>query len=125
MKFSLDDNGAGNVITGYETGRVILQGQELTQSVIVTFEHLVRDWAPQSFEDLQPMHLEPILELEPEIIVLGSGRHQRFPSTDFMGRVWARGVGLEIMDTGAACRTYNILVSEGRKAAAALLMIEP
>ncbi len=66
--------------------------------------------------------LAKVFALEPEIVVIGSGTHQRFPSSELMGAILSRGIGCEVMDTGAACRTYNILASEDRRVVAALLL---
>jgi uncharacterized protein len=83
---------------------------------------VLEDWRPQTLRQLCAADLAPVFELEPEIIVLGSGRSQHFPDAALMAAVLSRGIGFEVMDTGAACRTYNILVSENRPVVAALLL---
>jgi uncharacterized protein len=83
---------------------------------------LVDDWRPQTLDELTEADLEAVLALQPEIVVLGSGTRQRFPDPRLTAAIMARGIGCEVMDTGAACRTYNVLVSEGRRAVAALLL---
>jgi uncharacterized protein len=87
-------------------------------------QRLVRDWPPQRIEQATLADFRAIAALEPEIVLLGSGRGLRFPPAALLAPLYERGIGVEVMDTGAACRTYNILVTEGRIAAAALIMIE-
>jgi len=80
------------------------------------------DWQCQSFEDLGTSHFQKIADLSPELLVFGSGLRLRFPSAAWIRPLIERGIGIETMDTHAACRTYNILASEGRKVAVALLI---
>jgi uncharacterized protein len=121
MRFARD-NLAGNVIRAYAAGRVTINEEVIATSVIVTPDRIVRDWLPHAFGDLEPRHLARLEELAPEIIVLGTGERLRFPGAEFTAGFLSRGIGVEIMDTHAACRTYNILLSEDRRVVAALLM---
>lgn len=121
MRFA-QDSFAGNVIRAYAGGQVTVNDDIITRSVIVTPERIIRDWLPDSFGELVPGHLARLDELQPEIIVLGTGSRLRFPTPEFTAGFLSRGIGVEIMDTNAACRTYNILLSEGRRVVAALLM---
>ncbi len=134
MKLSLDYNTARYMIRSYNVGEVVVNEERLTQSLIIMPEQLLRNWEPQTIAELQPEHASVVTGLEPEIILLGTGKSQVFPDAalisalalaqevDFLsGR--SRQIGVEIMDTAAACRTYNILASEGRSVAAALMMI--
>jgi uncharacterized protein len=73
-------------------------------------------------DELTAADLEPVLALQPEVLLLGSGVRQVFPPHELLARLYAARVGFEVMDTGAACRTYNVLVGEGREVAAALLI---
>jgi uncharacterized protein len=88
----------------------------------VTADTLIADWEPRSFAELQPAHLEKLLALKPELVLLGTGPTQRFPPAAVRTALATRGVGLEIMDLGAACRTFNILVQEERRVAAGLFL---
>ena len=97
--------------------------ETLTRSCVILPDHILRDWPPQRFSDLRAEHFAQLLELKPEIVVLGSGDRLRFPAPALTAQLFEQGIGVEVMDTGAACRTYNILMSEGRRVAAALLMI--
>ncbi len=124
MRLSLDLNTATNVIRAYAEGLVTINDYNIRQSVIVTPERLITDWPPQQFNELASSHFQVLVELNPEIVLLGTGKRQQFPSPWLTHSLLSRGVGLEIMDTGAACRTYNIIMAEGRRVAAALLMIQ-
>jgi uncharacterized protein len=88
----------------------------------VTADTLISEWEPASFAELAPAHLEAILALKPELVLLGTGPTQRFPAATIRAALAARGVGLEVMDLGAACRTFNVLVQEERQVAAALFL---
>jgi uncharacterized protein len=122
MKFTLEGNSRFNLIRGYSAQEIRVGDQRLTTSCIVTAETLIVDWEPQSFDALQLEHLERLLALQPELILLGTGQTQRFPASGIRSALTARGVGLEVMDLGAACRTYNILVQEERRVAAGLFL---
>ncbi|MFI4921978.1 MAG: Mth938-like domain-containing protein, partial [Gammaproteobacteria bacterium] len=104
-------------------GRIYVSDVLLTKSVILAPDRVLEDWPPQRFEDLEPAHFEAALALEPEILLIGTGATQRFLPGSLMAELSAKGIGVEVMDTAAACRTYNILLSEDRKVVAALLMI--
>ena len=141
MKFTLE-SGSGITIRSYGPGHVTvavppgtpgssklegspLQGLEtITASCIVTPQRLYRDWPPERFEELQRAHFEAVLALDPELVLFGSGSRLRFPAPELSTTLTSRGIGMEVMDTPAACRTFNILVAEGRNVAAALLMVE-
>ena len=83
---------------------------------------VIDNWAPQTFDELLKDHFLTISELEPQLVILGTGEQQQFPKTELYATLLNQGVGVEVMSTPAACRTYNILVSEGRNVAAALLL---
>lgn len=95
---------------------------QLRASCLIMADKLIDDWRPQDIADLKVEDLQSALALEPELLLLGSGARQQFPSPELLAAVLSRGVGCEVMDTGAACRTYNILASEGRRVVAALLL---
>lgn len=91
------------------------------KNVIVTADQIM-DWNIAGFEKLQSVDFEPLLGLHPEIVILGTGERMRFPAPRVSSAFGVAGVGFEVMDTRAACRTYNILMAEGRKIAAAILI---
>jgi uncharacterized protein len=122
MKFTLEGTSRANLIRGYSPQEIRIGEQRLTASCIVTADTLITDWEPRSFAELQPAHLEKLLALQPELVLLGTGPTQRFPPAAVRAALATRGVGLEIMDLGAACRTFNILVQEERRVAAGLFL---
>jgi uncharacterized protein len=122
MKFTLDRPGTLHVVRGYTPGRLRIGEREFSRSVIVTAATLIEDWRPQQVGDLTAADLEPVLALEPQVLLLGSGARQVFPAPALLARLHAARIGFEVMDTGAACRTYNVLVGEGRSVAAALII---
>ena len=118
-----DDRSAGiNLIRSYTEGALRVGEATLRQSCLIKADRLVTDWRPQSIEELRVEDLAPVFALEPEIVVIGSGKRQRFPDQALLASVLSRGIGCEVMDTGAACRTYNVLASEDRKVVAALFV---
>ena len=122
MKLTLENRGANNAVRSYSPSSIKVGDAVLTTSSIINADQVVRDWPPHTVEQLDRSHLEPILALKPEVVVLGTGMRQQFPSTDIIAALMTRGIGFEAMDTGAACRTYNVLVSEDRRAVLAVLM---
>ncbi len=114
----------GNRISAYGAGFFVVNEERLEASIIVTPDRLVREWPPRSLSDLDAAAMVVLDSLEPEIVLLGTGARHRFPDPAVVGPLQAGGIGVEVMSTNAACRTYNILVGEGRKVAAALLLIE-
>lgn len=145
MKFTQDAGPAGYIIRAYAPGHVtvaypparaadnvvalpsagterpVLIEEHLTASFVIAPQHLVRDWPPQRFEELDEEHLHLITTLDPEVVLLGTGQKIRFPSHAWLKAFHQRGVGVEIMDNGAACRTYNILMGEGRNVVAGII----
>ncbi len=122
MKFSLSDDSNSYIIRAYDHGELVINDHRHHNSVIVMPSKIIDDWAPQTFDDLREDHFLTIRDLEPQLVVLGTGDQQQFPSTSLYAVLLNQGVGVEVMSTPAACRTYNILVSEGRRVAAALLL---
>lgn len=98
-----------------------LEVETISGSFVVSPRHLLRDWAPSTIDELQAAHLEIIIELQPELVILGTGLHLTFPDQRILAGLHQQRIGVEIMDTAAACRTYNILMAEGRFVVAGLL----
>jgi uncharacterized protein len=109
-----------NTITGYGEGYVMVNGERHSASIVVLPDRL-EQWAVQGFEQLGPSDFTFLTTLKAEIVLLGTGARQRFPHPRLTAALAQAGIGLEVMDLQAACRTYNILVAEERKVAAALL----
>lgn len=122
MKFTLEPGVSVNLIRGYSDSEVRIGGHSVRGSCIVTADTLITQWEPQSFAQLEAAHLEAILALAPELVVLGTGPAQQFPPAEIRALLARRGVGLEAMQLGAACRTFNVLVQEERRVAAGLFL---
>lgn len=122
LKLHQDSSGALNTVTGYGPDYVDINLQRHTGSVIVQPDAPVAAWPVSSFDALTPELFEQLLSLAPEVVVFGSGERLRFPHPRLTAVLTGRGIGVETMDFKAACRTYNILMAEGRKVAAALLI---
>ena len=122
MRFSLESGAGTYTVSAYRIGAITINDNEIQRSIIVTADRII-DWPPQHFDELNPAHFQALLELELELVILGTGAQQHFPAPHLIRALRDQGIAVEAMNTGAACRTYNIVISEGRKAAAALLMI--
>ncbi|HRO37948.1 Mth938-like domain-containing protein [Thauera sp.] len=124
MKLYQDKHANTNVITGYGDDHVMISKTRHEGNVLVSAGQVVNDWAPQAGGDLAGLSAEDLAraaELGAEILIIGTGRRQRFPQPQLLrGLVEAR-IGFEFMDFAAACRTYNILVAEGRAVVVGLL----
>jgi uncharacterized protein len=112
----------GPSITGYGPGWVAVNGEQFHASIVVSAMGHRLDWNVRTFEDLQASHFDELAELGAELVLFGSGDRIRFPQPQWLQALYARRIGLETMDTQAACRTYNFLAGEGRKVVAALLL---
>jgi uncharacterized protein len=122
MKFTLESSSRVNLVRAYSRAELRIGGERVCSSCIVSADRLITDWPPARYEALLPEHLAAIFALQPEVVILGTGERQRFPGTEIRAAFATRGVGLEVMDLGAACRTYNVLVQEERHAVAALFL---
>ncbi|MDQ5769837.1 Mth938-like domain-containing protein [Thiothrix subterranea] len=122
MKFSEELNSAHYRITGYGDTWVAVNQNPLSNSFLIGSQTLITDWQPQSIQALQPAHLEPLFAIGAEVILIGTGKNQQFPSPDLWKVLVQNGVGFEVMTTAAACRTYNVLLSEARRVAAAFFL---
>ena len=122
MKFTLDARTDRNLIRGYGPGEVRIGERVLRSNCLVGARALVESWGPQFSSELAVEHLAAIFDLAPELVLLGTGARQRFASESIRAAFLARGVALETMDLGAACRTFNILIQEERNVVAALFV---
>ena len=112
-----------NLFTGYGAGYVAINGVRYETTLIVTPRQvLVEDWRGLKFEQLEAAHFEFLLALQPEIVLLGTGAALRFPAPILFRCLAQAQIGLEVMDSAAACRTYNILSAEGRNVVAGILL---
>jgi uncharacterized protein len=122
LKLHREIAAALNTFTAYGPGYVVVNDKRIERSVVVLPERIIPDWPATSFEALTAEHLAALAGLGSEILLLGTGARLRFPSREVLRPLRDAGIGVEVMDVPAACRTYNILMAEERRIAAALLL---
>ena len=121
MKFHLS-TANGNVVTGLGPGWVRINATDYRDNLVLTPEAVVPGFAASGFDGLEEQEFAALLAYKPELVLFGSGASIRFPHPALTRALTDAGVGVEVMDTAAACRTYNILAAEGRSVVAALLI---
>jgi uncharacterized protein len=135
MQFNIDQDPASYTIRAYRPGEISItlpvqveagsprpmELEVISGSCLLSPKQLVRDWAPDSVAALRAEDLDTLADWQPEVILLGTGARLEFPAPAILARLYAQQIGVEIMDTAAACRTYNILMAEGRNVAAGLI----
>jgi uncharacterized protein len=122
MSLLLDENQANYQIRAYKPGFIQINDETFTNSVIVSPNNLITNWPPQTLLSLTAEHLNIILTLKPTLLLLGTGATLAFPAVELYGTLINHGISVEIMDTHAASRTYNVLTAENRNVAAALII---
>jgi uncharacterized protein len=122
MKLHPNSTQAYQTVTGYFPGGVEINAQPYDYSLIVLPETPPRAWPVASFEQLTVAHFEQLLDDAPDVVILGTGDRQRFVHPKLTAPLMGKHIGVECMDTNAACRTYNILMAEGRKVTLALII---
>ena len=110
------------MLTGYGSNFVMVNQQRYANSIIVMPDKIIENWPIHNFTALQPEHFAFLASLVPEVVLLGTGDLIQFPHPRLSHVLTHAGIGLEVMSTGAACRTYNVLMDEGRNVAAALVL---
>ena len=121
MKFSASQF-SGNMINQWSPDQIMVNHQSYQQHMIIAPNYLNADWRVESFAQLDIANLTPFFELKPDIIILGSGEKQSFPPQSLFMAILKKGIGLEVMSSAAACRTYNVLASEGRHVIAGIML---
>src|SRR6218665_272177 len=122
MKLHADRLEGVNAVFGHGPGEISVNNAVFRHSVIVPWKGEIVTWDVDTFEALTAAHFLQVAELKPELVIFGSGARIRFPAAALMRPLIERGVGMETMDTGAACRTYNVLAGEGRSVVLAALL---
>jgi len=122
VKFQPDSLDGVNTIARHDGTRVWVGAQPHVGNVVVPWRGEVRPWSAASFDALSAADFDALLADNPEVVIFGSGERLRFPRPALLRGLIERRIGVESMDTAAACRTYNVLVSEGRTVVAALLL---
>lgn len=125
MDLQLHKPGDHNFIHSVSDQGIRVVDTVYTSAIILTPETLIENWSVDTVQALQAADLEPLFELQPEVVLLGTGRLQVFPAAELLMAFYSRGIGIEAMTTEAAARTFNVLVSESRNVAAALLPLNP
>jgi uncharacterized protein len=124
MKFTQQREDSANLIRRYGPDYIVVGGRELRESCIVGATSIT-PWPPRNVDELTPEHLPALFALNPEVVVLATGSTQKFPRAALRAEFATRKIGLEVMEIGAACRTYNVLVGEERQVLAAILLSGP
>ncbi|MFK7887030.1 MAG: Mth938-like domain-containing protein [Gammaproteobacteria bacterium] len=122
MQLTLDDKSSPLLIRGLGDGEIKIADDTYRSSVLITSQSVHDNWPVQSVADLTPELWTPILDDGAKILILGTGARIAFPRPEQTAPLTTRGVGVEVMDTAAACRTFNVLLSEGREVAAAIIL---
>ena len=121
MDLTQQPPGGQNHIQSVSDEQIVIAGKAHTRAVVVTADAIITGWPVEKPQDIEKEHLEHILELNPEVVLIGTGKLQRFLAPELLMTFYQQGVGVEMMTTHAACRTFNVLISDNRKVEAALL----
>jgi len=116
------EQGNGNIIRSFSAGKLHINDATVTNHGIVSTDVIIENWSPANIIDLSIADFADAISTTPELIVFGTGTTQTFPPGALMTDILRRGIGFEVMDTAAACRTFNVLAGERRRVVAALLV---
>jgi uncharacterized protein len=122
VKLQSDPHSGANTITGYGDGYIEINKIPYSHAVLLSSDGEILEWAVKSFDELSPADFTQMATLKPELIIIGTGKRQRFPKPELLKTLIDAKLGFEVMDSQAACRTYNILVGEGRQVLLALIV---
>ncbi len=122
MQLTLENPDFRYLLRGVSAGGVLVNDQTLNRSFILTPHELLENWRPVSSQDLLADDMQALLDLNPVLVILGTGTRQQFPSAAVMAACLTRGIGIEVMDNAAAARTFNVLATEGRKVVAGFIV---
>lgn len=122
MQLTLENPDFRYLLRGVGADGVLVNDQTLNRSFILTPHELLENWRPVSSQDLLAEDMQALLDLNPVLVILGTGARQQFPSAAVMAACLTRGIGIEVMDNAAAARTFNVLATEGRKVVAGFIV---
>ena len=122
MKFAEADPNEGYFVTSYDEHTIQINGKNFHSSLIISNNALKTDWQPRSVESLSTSDFMDIIDMNPELVIIGTGNRLTFPPVEVYAELIKLGIGVEIMDTGADCRTFNVLTGEGRHAVCGLIL---
>jgi len=125
MQLTLERPDYDFFLRGADAASALVNERKLERSFVISPRALVEDWRVTDVAAMVPGDLQPLLELEPELVLLGSGETQAFPPPETMAACLSRGIGLETMTNAAAARTFNVLAGEGRKVVAGFILGGP
>jgi uncharacterized protein len=108
-------------ISAYSSNGIVINNQGYRQSLVLSAQTIICPWPVGSIDELDELNLKDVLDLNPDVVLLGTGEHQHFPSARIFALFGEQGIGLEVMNNGALCRTFNILVAEDRAVVAAVI----
>lgn len=122
MQLTLENPDFRYLLRGISADGVLVNDKTLSSSFILTPNELLENWRPASSQDLVADDMQALLDLNPVLVILGTGSRQQFPSAAVMAACLTRGIGIEVMDNAAAARTFNVLATEGRKVVAGFIV---
>ena len=122
MKLQSDPHSGANTITGYGDGYIAINQIPYSHAVLLSSDGEILKWSVKSFDELSAADFGQMVTLKPELVIIGTGKRQRFPKPELLKTLIEAKIGFEVMDSQAACRTYNILVGEGRQVLLALIV---
>lgn len=120
--FNLDENQATYQIRAYRPGMIQVNEKTYTKSLLISPTQLIEDWPPQTLAEMTAAMVSMVITLKPDVVLIGTGAKLEFPPAELYGDLINHGIGVEIMDSAAACRTYNALSAENRNVVAALII---
>ncbi len=123
MKIELDsENSASNKIISYSDDSFTLKHKVIESNLVISKDQLIENWSVNSYKDLALQHMDKVIAWQPEVILLGIGNDSAYQNYELLSHLTSKNIGFEIMNTGAACRSYNLLIDEGRNVVACLFL---
>ena len=122
MQLTLENPDFRYYLRGVNADGILVNETRISRSFILSPMSLIENWRPGSADELSAEDMEPLLALQPSVVILGTGARQRFPASAVMAACLVRGIGIEVMDNAAAARTFNVLATEARKVVAGFLL---
>ena len=123
MKIELDsENSASNKIISYSDNSFTLKHKVIESNLVISKDQLIENWSVNSYHDLALQHMDEIITWQPEVVLLGIGKDSGYQNYELLSYLTSKNIGFEIMNTGAACRSYNLLIDEGRNVVACLFL---
>jgi uncharacterized protein len=122
MQLTLENPDFRYYLRGVSAAGILVNDSRIAHSFILSPMTLIENWRPAGVDELNAEDMQPLLELQPSVVILGTGQKQRFPSAAVMAACLTRGIGIEVMDNAAAARTFNVLATEARKVVAGFLL---